>query len=172
MFRFLTDEVPASVSAWFAPDVLPNPRGAQFADAAGSVRLVTPSGKRFYMDCSPDQGHGMFVTYNCRNGRIDVDELTGRMTVTVRDEEHREAPTTRYGMPYTVTSTDITPADAVAPTRAVLEALLANGDYPTGEDGELALTILMAAHLSHERGGVSIDLNDPALLPDRELPIA
>lgn len=172
MFRYLTGEAPASVSAWFAKDILPNPRGPQFSDAAGSVRIVTQSGKRFFMDCSPDQGHGMFVTYNCRNGRIDIDELTGHMTVTVRDEEHRSAPTTRYGMPYSVTSSDIAPADAVAPTRAVLEALLKGENFPTGEDGRLALVTLVAAHLSNERGGASVRIDDPSLPLERELPIA
>ena len=172
MFRYLTDEAPVSVNAWFSAEALPNPRGPQFTDAAGSVRITTASGKRFYLDCSPDQGHGMFVTYNCRNGRIDIDELSGQMTMTVRDEQHRDMPTTRYGMPYSVTSAAITPADAVAPTRSVLEALLAGTDYPTGEDGRLAMQALVAAHISTNRGGSTVRLDDPEIASYGDLPIA
>lgn len=172
MFRYLTDEAPVSVNAWFSPEALPNPRGPQFTDAAGSIRLTTASGKRFYLDCSPDQGHGMFVTYNCRNGRIDVDELSGQMTLTVRNQEHRDAPTTRYGMPYSVTSTAITPADAVAPTRSVLQALLSGEGYPTGEDGRLAMQALVAAHISNNRDGATVRLDDPEIANFADLPIA
>lgn len=172
MFRYLTDEAPVSVNAWFSAEALPNPRGPQFTDAAGSVRMTTASGKRFYLDCSPDQGHGMFVTYNCRNGRIDIDELSGQMTMTVRDEQHRDMPTTRYGMPYSVTSAAITPADAVAPTRSVLEALLAGADYPTGGDGRLAMQALVAAHISNKRGGSTVRLDDPEIASYGDLPIA
>lgn len=172
MFRYLTEEAPVSVNAWFSAEPLPNPRGPQFTDAAGSVRLTTASGKRFYLDCSPDQGHGMFVTYNCRNGRIDIDELSGQMTMTVRDEQHREMPTTRYGMPYLVTTEAIAPADAVAPTRSVLEALVAGADYPSGEDGKLAMQALFAAHVSNRRDGSTVRLDDPEVASFGELPIA
>nr|WP_295885360.1 Gfo/Idh/MocA family oxidoreductase [uncultured Devosia sp.] len=172
MFRYLTDEAPVSVNAWFSAEALPNPRGPQFTDAAGSVRMTTASGKRFYLDCSPDQGHGMFVTYNCRNGRIDIDELSGQMTMTVRDEQHRDMPTTRYGMPYSVTSAAIAPADAVAPTRAVLEALLSGANYPNGEDGRLAMQALVAAHISNRRGGSTVRLDDPEVASYGDLPIA
>ncbi len=172
MFRYITNEAPVCVNAWFSDATLPNPRGPQFADAAGSVRMTTASGKRFYLDCSPDQGHGMFVTYNCRNGRIDIDELSGQMTMTVREEQHRDMPTTRYGMPYTVMSAQINPADAVAPTRSVLEALITDGDYPTGEDGRLAMRALVAAHVSNKRGGSTVTLDDPDVAAFGDLPIA
>ena len=172
MFRYITDEAPTCVNAWFSPEALPNPRGAQFRDAAGSIRMETASGKRFYLDCSPDQGHGMFVTYNCRNGRIDIDELSGQVTMTVRADEHRDAATTRYGMPYSVTAAAITPADAVAPTRSVLQALLAGVNYPTGENGRLAMQALIAAHISNSRGGSKVYLDDPEIAAYHDLPIA
>lgn len=172
MFRYLTNEDPVLVSAWFSTEEVPNPRGPQFTDKAGTVRLETASGKRFYMDCSSDQGHGMHVTYNCRNGRIEIDELAGRMSYVMRQAEHRHQPTTRYGMPYDTGSKTITPADAVAPTRAVLESLLNGQNYPTGDDGLLAMRLLVAAHLSNERGGVTIDLRKEDMPLDLTLPIA
>jgi hypothetical protein len=142
MFRFLTDEMPASVTAWFSSETMVNPRGAQFEDRAGCIRMTTPSGRRFYMDAGMDQGHGMHVTYAGRHGRLDVDELAGCARLAVRKAEHRAAPTTRYGMPAELHEFAIAPADAVAPTRAVLSALVADGDYPGGEVGRMAVEVL------------------------------
>lgn len=172
MFRFLTDEPTVKVSAWFAKDVLPNPRGPEFEDVAGCVRLETVSGKRFYLDCSPDQGHGVQVTYNCRYGRISVDELSGELRYSVRTEEHRDAPTTRYGMPSEVGVELITPADATVPTASVLKALVEGGDYPSGLDGAMAFRILIAAHISNSRGGAEIDLRTEVMPRQLRLPVA
>lgn len=172
MFRYLTDEAPVRVSAWFSSERVPNPRGAQFEDAAGCIRLETASGKRFYMDCSADQGHGMFVVYSGRNGRLAVDELTGDMTLIQREAEHRSLPTTRYGMPFETERLTVTPADAVAPTKSVLEALLAGKDYPTGEDGRLAMEVLVASHVSAREGSRVVSLDREALPRDLTLPIA
>lgn len=172
MFRLMTDENPAFVNAWFGDVDVPNPRGAQFKDASGSVRLQTPSGKRFFMDCSGDQGHGLHVTYNCRYGRITVDELDGSLEYVAREAEYRDLPTTRYGMPSTKVVQSITPADAVAPTLAVVNALLAGVNYPTGENGLQTMQTLIAAHLSSSRNGVTIDLEKDTLPRDLTLPLA
>jgi predicted dehydrogenase len=158
MFRYMTDETPATVAAWFSADRVPNPRGPQFDDRGGAVRLTTNSGKRFYMDAGTDQGHGMQVTYAGRNGRLEIDELAGRGRLVVRKAENSAAPTTRYGMPWDERELAVAPADAVAPTRAVLSALLAGKDYPDGAVGRMAVEVLVAAYLSHEQGGVMIDL--------------
>lgn len=172
MFRFLTDEMPAQVSAWFSADTVANPRGAQFEDRAGSVRVTTTKGRRFYMDAGSDQGHGMHVTYAGPFGRLDVDELAGRAQLVVRKTEHRDVPTTRYGMPYEERSIPITPADAVAPTRAVLEALLAGKNYPDGDVGRMAVEVLAAAYVSNEQGGKTIELASAKLPRDRKFPWA
>jgi predicted dehydrogenase len=97
MFRYMAGEPAAEVQAWFSADRVPNPRGPQFEDRAGSVRLVTASDVRFTLDASSDQGHGVRVSYTARHGQIFVDELGGKMNWTVRQAEHREMPTTRYG---------------------------------------------------------------------------
>src|SRR5260370_32682978 len=78
MFRYLTDEMPVSAAAWFSSETMSNPRGAQFEDRAGSVRLTPASGRRFYMDTSTDQGHGMNGTYASPDGRPTRDRLVGR----------------------------------------------------------------------------------------------
>ncbi len=56
MFRYLADETPDSVAAWFSGDTVANPRGPQFVDRAGAVRLTTAKGRRFYMDAGTRPG--------------------------------------------------------------------------------------------------------------------
>lgn len=171
-FRYLTDEPASLVSARFSRETVANPRGPQFVDRAGVVRIETPSGRRFMMDASADQGHGMLMVYAGRNGRLSIDELTGAAKLVVRKPEHRDAPTTRYGMPWTEDDFAIAPADAIEPTRAVLNALLAGVNYPTGADGLRAVEILVAAYHSDEQDGRTIHLGSEELPRDRIFPWA
>jgi predicted dehydrogenase len=172
MFRYLTDEMPAQVSAWFSADTVANPRGVQFEDRAGCVRITTAKGRRFYMDAGTDQGHGMHVTYAGPYGRLDVDEFVGRAQLVVRKAEHRDVPTTRYGMPFEESTMTITPADALGPTRSVLQALLAGENYPDGAVGRMAVEVLAAAYASHEQDGKTIELASAKLPRDRVFPWA
>jgi predicted dehydrogenase len=172
MFRYMTDEAPVEVTAWFSGEKVSNPRGAEFEDRAGSVRITTASGKRFYMDTSADQGHGMKVIYGGAYGQIVVDELSGEMSMDAREEQYRELPTTRYGMPRVASAGKIAPADAVTPTRAVLEALLKEEDAPGGEDGRLAVAVLVAAYFSDENGHLPVRLDDERLPGERVFPWA
>ena len=172
MFRYMTDESPREVTAWFSDEKVPNPRGPQFEDRAGSVRMTTAKGKRFFMDISADQGHGIKVIYTGKYGQIVVDELKGEIFLSVRKEEERNLPTTRYGCASLNTVKNILPADATAPTKSVLDALIHKDNYPTGEDGRLAVATLVAAYCSHEKGHKSV-INDEENLPvEREFPWA
>lgn len=172
MFRYLTGEAPVEVVAWLSPERVPNPRGPQFQDRAGCIRLRTDSGVRFYLDASFDQGHGYQVFYAGPFGQLAVDEATGEMRLNQRAAAHRSQPSTRYLMPFEVVRQQVQPADIIGPTRAVLEALLAGVNYPTGEDGRLAVHVLSAAHLSDERGNLPVRLDDPGIDHEREFPWA
>jgi predicted dehydrogenase len=172
MLRYMADEGPQEVAAWFSSEKVPNPRGPQFEDRAGSVRLVTPTGKRFYMEIGSDQGHGIKVIYAAKYGQIVVDELSGSMTMVAREDEYRQLPTTRYGMPAVYSTQAIKPADAVAPSRSVLDALLNAKNPPNGEDGRLALQVLVAAYLSDEQGHRSVKLEETNSCRDRVFPWA
>jgi len=172
MFRYLTDETPREVTAWFSMGHVPNPRGAQFQDRAGSIRITTESGKRFYLDVSDDQGHGVNVIYSGRNGQIFIDELQGKMLSSVRKVECRELPTTRYGTPAENSERDIEPADAFAPTKSVLKALLTKTNFPTGTEGRLAVATLVCAYCSHERGHMPVAIEDKNLPLQRTFPWA
>ena len=172
MFRFMADEEPDEVTAWFSPERVANPRGPQFEDAGGCIRITTATKKRFYMDCSTNQGHGMRVIYAAPYGQIYVDELTGFLSAASREEQYRNLPTTRYGMPATEYAERITPADAFAPSRAVLQALLGGGNAPTGEQGRLAVRSLVAAFLSSEGGARSVKLSETSCAKKRRFPWA
>ena len=172
MFRYIVDEKPKTVQAWFSSEVVKNPRGEQFLDHAGCIRIETESQKRFYMDCSSDHGHGMHVVYSGNMGRIDIDELVGKMYIASREDEHRNEPTTRYAMPFTEVNSQIPPADAVTPSLHVMEALVKGEDYPSGEIGLMALETLVAAYLSNENGNSIIDLSKDTLPRSRVFPWA
>lgn len=172
MFRYMTDEKPHEVVAWFSKEKVPNPRGPQFEDRAGEIRITTAHGKRFYMNASADQGHGMKVIYTGKYGQIVVDELRGEMYLSVRKEEDRNLPPTRYGCESLNTVRKIQPADATTPTKLVLDALIHEDNYPTGEDGRLAVATLIAAYCSNEQGNKPIMIDEENLPVNREFPWA
>lgn len=161
LLRWLSGERPSEVSAWLSGDPTSNPRGPQFKDASGAIRITTASGKRLYMDLGADQGHGIRAVYAGRTGMLVVDELSGKMQLAVRGPEHRELPTARYGMASHDSSLQCDPADTVAPARSVLEALVADGDYPTGEQGRTAIATLVAAHVSDQQGHRAVHTEGP-----------
>lgn len=159
MFRYMTDALPLVCQAWFDDGNVSNPRGPQFLDKAGQIRLENGAGQRFYMDAGSKQSHGLVVTYGCAYGHIIVDELAGIMTVTHREAEHRLQPSTRYGMPWQRYERQIAPADVVVPTAAVLNDLLHGTQWPDGECGLNALRVLVAAYLSAENGHMPVMIN-------------
>jgi predicted dehydrogenase len=159
MFRYMTDEFIQTVQFWADKEKVPNPRGQQYSDLSGQIRAVTQSGKRLYMELGGDQGHGLQVIYGCRNGQIFVDEIAGHVRAIVRKPEHRNEPTTRYGMPCDELISQIAPVEVIAPTQSVWKALLAKENYPDGECGRHALSALVAAHTSNENGNTPIGLN-------------
>lgn len=172
IFRYMTGESPVEVTAWLSEQGGENPRGAQFQDRAGSVRLLSVTGKRLYMDIGADQGQGIKVVYAGRHGQLVVDELTGKMDLTVRKAEDRQLPPTAYGAPWVETTRMVESIDPVKPTRAVLEALLTGGGAPSGDDGRLVVAVLVAAYLSDERGHRPVRLDAADLPRDRVFPWA
>jgi predicted dehydrogenase len=158
-FRFLAGEDPVEVTGWFSPGIVPNPRGSRFEDRAGSIRAVTASGKRLYMEIGADQGHGVRVVYACRNGMVTVDEITGELVSSVREAQYRELPTTRYGMPAINARRVIQPAEVIDTSAAVLKALLTGVDPVTGQDGRRALQLLATAYASAEHGSAPVRLD-------------
>ncbi len=155
-FRFLTGEDIVETTAWFSSADVPNPRGPQFHDRAGSIRAVTASGKRLYLEIGDDQGHGISSIYACRNGMIIVNDLTGDLQSTVREEQYRDLPTTRYAMPAVNMRHTIHPAGALDSIGVLLKALLDGENNVSGEEGRRAVELLVAAYQSAENGNVPV----------------
>ena len=152
-FRFMSGENPVGVSAWFDSGIVANPRGLQFEDRAGSIRIFTASGMRLYMEIGFDQGYGLEVIYAGRNGLISVNELTGEFVTSVRQPEFRALPTTRYAMPANSNHQIIVPAEVIDSTAKVLNALISDENRVTAEQGMMAIEVLVAAYESAENGG-------------------
>ena len=158
MFRYLTGEKLENVNFWADEARVPNPRGVQYEDRSGQLRAVSKSGVRLYIDLGGDIGNGIQVAYGCRYGQILIDELTGFMLYSFRKQEFRDLPTTRYGMPSDILVREIEPADVIAPTQAVWDAMINGLPYPDGDAGLHALRVLVAANLSAENSGKSVDV--------------
>lgn len=157
-FRYLTDEIPIEVTAWFYGGALVNPRGDQFEDRAGSMRIITEGGARLYIDVGPDQGHGIRVIYGGRYGQITVDELSGDMIMNHRKDEYRNLPSSRYGMPAEISNLMIPAAEVVESTAHTLDALLHDRFRVTPEEGMMAIKVLVAAYESAENGSQPVRL--------------
>ena len=123
------------------------------------------------MEIGADQGHGVRVTYACRNGMITVDELSGDMRTTVREEQYRDLPTTRYGMPALNAQRAIRPAEVIDTSAAVLKGLLDNVNCVSGEDGRRVVELLVAAYQSAMQGSIPVRL-DGTLVRNRMYPWA
>lgn len=160
MFRYLVGAPVACVRAWLEAAQLANPRGPQFDDRSGRLLATSADGVGMFIDFSAGAGWGLNVSYLCRHGQIAVDELHGLMRVAAREPQYRDLPTTRYGMPVQLSERTITPADTVQPTMDVWQATLAGAPHPDAAAGRHALACLVAAHLSHERGGLAVALDE------------
>ncbi|QXH48309.1 Gfo/Idh/MocA family oxidoreductase [Pseudomonas xanthosomatis] len=164
MFRYVTGENLKSVQCWVDDEKVPNPRGPQYSDYSGQVRALSDSGIRFNLEAGGDLGHGIQVIYGCRNGQIIVDELAGRVRAIRRQEEFRDLPTTRYGMPVVVEEFSIAPADVLTPTADVWKAMLSGASFPNGAIGRHAMATLVACYASGEADGrlTAVDDSLPA----------
>lgn len=158
-FRYVANESIVEVTAWFSPEITPNPRGPQFGDRAGSIRAVTASGKRLYMDIGSDQGHGIRVIYAGRNGMITINELNGEMLTSVRQKQYQNLPTTRYGMPEVDQQQNIQPVEVIDSSAAVLNALINDTNNVSPECGLQSIAVLVAAYQSDENGSIPVRLD-------------
>ncbi len=172
MFRYITGERVHNIQAWFDDVNLVNPRGPQFEDRAGRILAKSSSGKSLFIDFSSGAGWGLQVIYICRNGQIFVDELNGEMRVAARQEQYRELPTSRYGMPADVRTEIIPPTDVFRPTMDLWRALLAGKDYPNIQDGIHVLECLVAAHASHHAAGKVFSIDCAEISHDQVFPWA
>ena len=171
-FSWLTGSPIVSATAWFSGEPFNNPRGPQFFDQAGEMRFVTADGRRLLLNIGNDQGHGMTAMYAARFGHLFVDEFEGIGYATSRKTEHQAMPVTRYGMPWDRRELKFAQADNVGPTEAVLRALLAGDDYPSGADGRNVVAALAAAYQSAATGNVPVSVAELGAFERQQFPWA
>jgi predicted dehydrogenase len=171
-FAWLTGSPIVSATAWFSGEPFNNPRGPRFFDQAGEMRFVSADGRRLLLNIGNDQGHGMTAMYATRFGHMFVDEFEGLAYVTARKPEHQQMPVTRYGMPWDRSERRFAQADNVGPTEAVMRALLAGADYPSGSDGRRVVAALAAAYKSAASGNMPVNVNELGDYSQQQFPWA
>lgn len=172
MFRFLTGEPLETVQAWFDKDIVPNPRGPQFEDRSGALKMTTASGKALTINASAENGHGIYITYTAKLGQIVLNVLTGEAMMTYREEEFRESPTTRYGCPAINETATFTSSDLVVRAQKTIKALLAEENYPDGETVTRTIELLAAAYQSQDNNHALINVETDTLDKERVFPWA
>ena len=170
-FRLLTGQEPETVAAWFDSTNLPNPRGREFKDASGQIRVENARGQRLYIDIGGNQGHGVLATILFKYGNMVIDYLAGTVTISHRRVEDQGQPTGRYGLPGIREELELPRPDAEKTAAKVLSALINDEDYPGMDVGERVLRTLVAAYVSNESDNRKIRIDDK-LPEDRVFPWA
>ncbi|MFQ5872482.1 MAG: Gfo/Idh/MocA family protein [Dehalococcoidia bacterium] len=174
MMRFYTDSEVDWVIGVVDHTGTPNVRGPQFADPAGYGIISFKNGVRAFIDTSEDTGVQYVFELVGTYGRVVIDELNDCWSIKARSPKERGAPLTRYVTPMQEIPFALeTPYDIVAMTASGLAELLSGGGIScAGEDGYRVLEVVMAFHLSDERGQerVLLPLEGEALKKD--VPIA
>lgn len=159
-FRFLTNETPLKVSAIFSPELIPNPRGPQFEDRAGCLRIITPKNKILNMEIGSNQGHGMQVIYSYERGIAVVDEVKREIFTSCRMPENRQLPSTRVGTPGVNARYELPFCGVVETTALMLQAMVCRNNYVTGEQGRSVVQSLALAYESARLMGKYLMINE------------
>lgn len=167
-FRFITGSKIDKISGFLETDLLANPRGREFVDYAGIVFGVNGMNQKFFADFSSIAGHGVIVIYNFEKGKIIVDEIQGKVKILVREESNMELPSNRYGSQTREFNETIKPADSLAPTVSVIQALIEGSGYPDFEIGSHAVLTALAAIYSSSNSNIPVSINEEnlSLIPD------
>jgi len=159
LMRYLTGAEPAWVSGGLDHTGTTNPRGAQFADPGGFGLVMFDNGCRGFVDSGEDTGVQYLFVLATTYARITIDELNGLWMVRARSVPDRRAPLTRYGLPMAPVPFDAQPWDIVDLTRGALVELAGDGPISsTPDDGLRALEMVVAFHVSEQRGNGRVDL--------------
>lgn len=151
-FEFLSGQTPVEVTGWLSDTGSPNPRGAEFRDWAGEVRVVGVQGASLHLIAKSTQGHGLTSVYSGPSGQVVVDELNNIVLIDARQSEHRGEPSARYAMPSDHTQQSFPAPSVVDATRRLIDDLVNGEDIPTPEEGMSALAVLTAAVESNGDG--------------------
>ena len=172
--RFLTGSEPEWAVGFLDRTGTPNPRGRGFVDPGGYGIFRFRNGARFFFDSSEDTGVQYLFEIAGTYGRILIDELNDVWQIRARREADRAIPFTRYGtdMPPVPYQRDA-PHDIVQLTAAAIAELVGGGPVScTADDGLRALEMVIALHVSEERGHAPVPFPLGAEHAAREVRIA
>jgi predicted dehydrogenase len=165
LWRFLGGEELHTVFGWVDPVRGPNPRGAEFSDPGGMIVATSASGTRYVHEQTEDGAGPGALVIETTAAQIDVDEYNRSVSILQRDLSVKPGP----GRPPKYNPV-LLPADApllIDIVRLSADTLreLVGQSLPTcaAEHGLRSLEVVVAAHLSNDRGHAPIvlPLRDP-----------
>lgn len=173
-FQFIAGAKITRVTGWIRPEKAPNPRGAEFNDPGGSIRVETDQGHSLYLDMDTRNGHGMKVMLGATYGQFVADLLTGSITVANRLEPDRSKLSGLYATDGENSVESYVPMNAIDSSTIVLGEMLKgpSGNFVTAQEARHLVSILVAANVSSEQNNRTIELATEALPIDREFPWA
>jgi predicted dehydrogenase len=164
--RLLANRDVRRVTAWVDPFLGPNPRGNEFVDPGGLIVLEMDAGVRAVVAQIEDGAGPTSVELDLTAARVRLDERSGAIEVIERDLSVKPGP----NRPPSFQQAEL-PAGLTAKVdmgSMILQSLVELiGEGPLQTDaihGLASIEILVAAHLSHRRGNVPVNL--PLLSPD------
>ena len=137
-----------------------SPRGEIFKEASGTANIKSENNKLMTINCSNKNHYGRTVTYVCKYGIINVDELSGNLYATHRKEEFRKLPSYKYGLPAETIRENIDAVETTNSTSLLLNDLLKGGDYPTANQAINAIKTIVACYHSSRKNGSEVKLKD------------
>lgn len=165
LWRFLGNEEVNTVVGWVDPVRGRNPRGAEFSDPGGMIVATSASGTRYVHEQTEDGAGPGSLVIETTAAQIVVDQYAQSVVVLLRDLSVKPGPgrPPKYDPilppPEARLALDIVRCSAEALRELVEDRELTCG----GEHGLRSLEVVVAAHLSSERGHVpvALPLNDP-----------
>ena len=157
-FRYLTDSFSNSVKADLETESEYSPRGNIFKESSGFVNIRSNKNQLMTINCSNKNFYGMHVTYVCKFGLINVDELSGKLNASYRKKEFRDLPSYRYGMPADFIEETIRSLELYDSTSLLLDDLLNSKNYPDIFAAINTVKTIIACYQSSRNEGLSVSI--------------
>ena len=160
LWRFLGGEELHTILGWVDPVRGPNPRGAEFSDPGGMIVATSASGTRYIHEQTEDGAGPGTMVIETTKVQIEVDEYARSVDILVRDLSVKPGP----GRPPKYDAVML-PAempldlDIVSHSADALRELVEERELTcAAEHGLRSLEVVVAAHLSSDRGHVPVAL--------------
>ncbi len=157
--RMLSGSNATSVVGRLDESGAPNPRGAEFRDPGALALYWFENGMRMVVDMFEDLIVPPRIEIVGSQGRITIEDLTGRWEILGRSPEERLAAQSQFWLPLRPVPFEPEELDMIAMLIDALKELISDRKIScAGEDGLASLEMLIGAHISSQRGSVPIQL--------------